>query len=124
MNDALVKKMGYFILGSYAVFNVFSLFIVDRFPIGYAEAGPYSIYSSKGFFIAYHLWGILLAVVTMYSMWKEIRMLFMTSLLLMMIVMFYPYFTAGPMDSQVSQKEQVDPLQNPEPDSTSDLLDQ
>jgi uncharacterized membrane protein len=40
-------------------------------------------------------------------MWKEIRILFMISLLLMMLVMFYPYFTGSPME-KAKGKEQVE----------------
>ncbi|MEM0998035.1 MAG: hypothetical protein AAGN35_13180 [Bacteroidota bacterium] len=97
MNSLLMKRVGYLILGTYAIFNVISIALVNRFPIGDVGVGKYSIYSSQEFFIVYHVWGIVIAIVVMYAMWKEVRGLFMISLLLMMIVMFYPWFTAGDM---------------------------
>jgi hypothetical protein len=93
-----MKRVGYLILGSYAVFNVISIILVDRFPIGAEGIGKYSMYSSKEFFIVYHAWGIVLAVLVIYAMKNEIRRLFMIGLFLMMVVMFYPWFTAGPME--------------------------
>jgi PDZ domain-containing secreted protein len=33
-------------------------------------------------------------------LWKEIRVLFMIVLLLLMLVMFYPYYTGSPMDKE------------------------
>ena len=98
MNNQLMKSVGYLILGSYAIFNIISIALVDRFPIGMEGAGKYSIYSSKEFFIVYHAWGIALAIILIYAMAKEIRRLFMITLFLMMVVMFYPWFTAGPLE--------------------------
>ena len=97
MNNQLMKRVGYLILGSFAIFNVISIVLADRFPIGQEGVGKYSIYSSTEFFIVYHAWGIVLAGIVMYAMWKEIRGLFTISLLLLMVVMFYPWFTAGPI---------------------------
>jgi hypothetical protein len=103
MNNKLMKRVGFLILATYAIFNVFSIVLVDRFPIGEEGVGKYSIYSSSEFFIVYHVWGIVLAIIVIYAMMKEIRGLFMISLLLMMVVMFYPWFTAGP----IARGEQV-----------------
>lgn len=93
-----MKRVGYLILGSYAIFNVISIFLVNRFPIGLEGTGKYSIYSSKEFFIVYHAWGIVLAVVVIYAMKNEIRRLFLIGLFLMMVVMFYPWWSAGPLE--------------------------
>lgn len=98
-----MKRVGTIIIGSFALLNVLTLFMADRFPLGDKSFGEYSIYSSAEFFYVYHIWGIVLAVVCVYAMWKEIRLLFMISLFLLCVVMFYPYFTSaqpGPQDNK------------------------
>jgi hypothetical protein len=66
----------------------------------------------------YHVWGIVLAILCTYTMWKDIRILFMISLLLLMLVMFYPYFTGSPMEKakgvEMKEKEKArqDSLEN------------
>lgn len=103
----LMKKVGYVILGTFAAFNVLTLVLMGKmFPeFGPEIAGPYSIMASKGFFIAYHVWGIAIALICMYSLWKNQRGLFMISLLLMMILMFYPYFSSEPSGKKTPTKE-------------------
>ncbi len=53
----------------------------------------YSIYKNKDIFIAFNVWGIIIAAVCSYSLWKNLRMLFLISLLLLIVLMFYPYFS-------------------------------
>ena len=105
-NSKLMKWVGSVVFMSFALFNVMTLvfFDFDGYPFGPEVAGPYSIFVSKKFFIVYHVWGIVLAVLCTYTMWKEIRILFMISLLLMMLVMFYPYFTGSPMEKAKGQE--------------------
>ena len=108
-NSKLMKWAGSVIFMSFALFNVITLltFANSDYPFGPEVAGPYSIFSSKKFFIVYHIWGIVLAILCTFTMWKEIRILFMISLLLMMLVMFYPYFTGSPME-KAKGKEMVE----------------
>ena len=106
MEPKLMKRVGTFVMGTFALFNVVTLFLVNRFPIGDLSYGEYSIYASKGFFMAYHIWGIVLCVVCIYAMWKEIRLLFMVTLLLLIMVMFYPYFTSSPSDRKAGAEKQ------------------
>lgn len=113
-NTRLMKIVGYLILGAYAAGNLLFIFRTEAFDFG-PQFGAYSIYSSEKFFIAYHVWGILLSGVMAYAMWKEIRILFMTSLMLLLIVMFYPYFTSSPADRQKAAQENpelIDSLNN------------
>ena len=121
-----MKRVGSLIIGSFAVLNVLTLFMADRFPLGDKSYGEYSIYSSKEFFFVYHIWGIVLAVICIYAMWKEIRMLFMISLLLLCVVMFYPYFTSTPgAVPQTQPTEQGPPSSDQQPrglDATMDSL--
>lgn len=105
-NSKLMKRVGYLVIGSFAVFNIFMLFIPDRFPIGDLSYGRYSIYSSLEFYYAYHLWGIALGAICIYAMAKEVRMLFMVSMFLLMVVMFYPYFTSSPTERAKGRLEQ------------------
>lgn len=107
-NAKLMKWAGSIIFLSLAVFNLIDLiFTMDNYGFGPEVAGPYSIFSSKKFFIAFHVWGIALAIICTYSMWKEIRILFMISLLLMLLLMFYPYFTGSPLE-KAKGKEMVE----------------
>lgn len=53
----------------------------------------YSIYRSKDFFIAFNVWGIITAGIFSYSLWQNIRILFLISLLMLIVLMFYPYFS-------------------------------
>jgi hypothetical protein len=96
----LMKITGYVMIGMFAAFNLLTLVLMGNMKVdfGPAVAGPYSIFASKGFFIAYHVWGIILPLMCMYALWKEIRILFMTTLLLLLLLMFYPYFTSSPAD--------------------------
>jgi hypothetical protein len=98
--SGLMKKVGYVMLGMFAAFNLLTLALLGNMKVefGPAVAGPYSIFASKGFFVAYHVWGIILPVLCIYALWKEIRMLFMTTLLLLLLMMFYPYFTSSPAE--------------------------
>lgn len=100
--NKVMRFTGFAILGSYAVFNIITLVLMNRmFPqFGPELFGPYSIMASKQVFIAYHVWGIIIAIVTMYAMWKDIKVLFMIGLLLMSIIMFYPYFSTTPAEKQ------------------------
>ena len=103
-NSKMMRTMGYLIMGSYVVFNIMMIFLADKYPFGKEVAGPYSIYSSKGFFITYHIWGIGLCLLGIYAMWKDVRRLFMICLLLLLIVMFYPWFTSSPADRAKGKK--------------------
>lgn len=107
-NSKTMKWVGTVVFLSFAVFNVITLLTFGNYsyPFGPEVAGPYSIFSSEKFFVAYHVWGIILAIVCTYAMWKDVRILFMISLLLLMIVMFYPYFTGSPTE-KAKGKEQV-----------------
>lgn len=94
---------------TFALFNIITLLTISnsKMPFGPEIAGPYSIFSSEKFFLAYHIWGILMAVIATYAMWKETKMLFWISLLLLMLLMFYPYFTSSPID-RAQGKAQVE----------------
>jgi hypothetical protein len=105
-NSKLMKWMGTVIFLSFAIFNIIDLlFTMEHYDFGPDVAGPYSIFSSQKFFIAYHIWGIVMAIACTYAMWKEIRILFMVSLLLLMLLMFYPYFTGSPMEKAKGQEQ-------------------
>lgn len=129
-SNKLMKRVAYVIFGTYAIFNLITIILlVDKSEFGPEIAGPYSIFSSKNFFIAYHIWGIVIAIVCIYALLKEIRMLFMIGLLLMTLIMFYPYFTGSPMDKKQGEdivkerlrKERLqDSLQN---QASENLLD-
>jgi hypothetical protein len=116
-NSKLMKWVGSVVFLSFAVFNVITLLFFDfeGYPFGPEVAGPYSIFVSKQFFITYHVWGIVLSVLCTYAMWKEIRVLFMIVLLLLMLVMFYPYYTGSPMDQAKGREMQK--AENRHPDS-------
>lgn len=83
---------------SYAAVNMVFVFRTSLFKFGPEIAGEYSIYASKNFFIAYHVWGAILAVLCSVSLWRRSNRLFMISLLLFLILAFYPYFTSSPVD--------------------------
>ncbi|MFN8396929.1 MAG: hypothetical protein U0176_20050 [Bacteroidia bacterium] len=106
-NSKLMRWTGTFVFGSFAVFNIITLltFSSIHYPFGPEVAGPYSIFSSEKFFIVYHIWGIALSILCIYTMWKDIRLLFMISLFLLMLVMFYPYFTGSPTEKAKGQKQ-------------------
>jgi hypothetical protein len=110
-----MKKVGYVMMGLFAAFNLLTLVFLGNMKVdfGPAVAGPYSIFASKGFFIAYHVWGIVLPLLCMVALWKELRMLFMTTLLLLLLLMFYPYFTSSPADKAKGQaiQSQLDSTQ-------------
>lgn len=108
-NSKLMKWVGTAVLITFALFNVLMLVsnVQGSFKFGPEVAGPYSIFASQKFFIAYHVWGIILPIVCTYAMWKETRMLFFISLLLLMLLMFYPFFTSSPLDKAKGQ-EMVD----------------
>lgn len=100
-----MRRVGYAIFGTYAFFNVITIFfLTGKAEFGPEIAGEYSIFSSQNFFIAYHVWGIVISIVCIYGMYKENRMLFMVGLLLITLIMFYPYFTGSPMDKAAGEQ--------------------
>jgi len=105
--EKLVQITGFLMLAVFVAGNVISLLRVDyieqNMGFGPEVAGEYSIFASRGAFIAYNAWGILVAVLTGYAFYKKIRILFLIGMLLMLILLFYPYFTAGP-DSGARRK--------------------
>lgn len=117
-----MKRVGTIIIGSFAILNIITLFMADRFPLGDKSFGEYSIYSSAEFFYVYHIWGIILAGVCVYAMWKEIRMLFMISLFLLCVVMFYPYFTSTPTQPQTQPNKTEENTAPPSNKSGSEQL--
>lgn len=100
-----MKWVGTFIVASYGIMGIWTITMIDKFPIGDLSYGEYSIFSSEGFFYAYHIWGFILSAVVIYGMWKEIRMLFMVGFLLLGLQMFYPWFTSSPADRQAGQEK-------------------
>ncbi len=108
-NSKTMKWVGTMVFLTFALFNIITLLTISnsKMPFGPEIAGPYSIFSSEKFFLAYHIWGILMAVIATYAMWKETKMLFWISLLLLMLLMFYPYFTSSPID-RAQGKAQVE----------------
>lgn len=81
-------------LAVYSLGNV--LFIIkaeELYEFGPEVAGPYSIYYSLDFFRVYHLWGIIVSVTLVYAYLAKSRILLWISLLLFIIVSFYPNFT-------------------------------
>ena len=101
-----MKIVGTLLIGSFALFNLMMLFIEPAsFEYG-IHHGKYSIFSSREFYLVYHIWGIVLAAVAVYTMWKEISRLFMISLFLLCLLMFYPYLTQNPaVKSQVTHSQ-------------------
>jgi hypothetical protein len=106
-NSKMMKWVGTVVFLSFAVFNVITLatFAKIDYPFGPEVAGPYSIFSSEKFYLAYHVWGIIVAISATYAMWKEAKLLFWISLLLLMLLMFYPVFTSSPMDKAEGQAQ-------------------
>ncbi len=98
MDNKLLRRFGFIVIGSFAVFNLFTLLTFDMSLVGTPKYGPYSIFASKEIFYAYHIWGIIIPIVTIYAIIKETRMLFFISLLLLLVLQFYPVFTSGPGD--------------------------
>lgn len=87
--------------------------MIDRFPIGDLSYGEHSIFSSAGFFYAYHIWGFVLSAVVIYGMWKEVRILFMVGFMLLGLQMFYPWFTSSPAEQKQGQ-DRMKSLKNQE----------
>ena len=117
MNPKTMKWVGTLVVGSYGLFSLWFMFIIDRWPIGDLSYGEYSIYSSEGFFYAYHIWGVILSGVTLYGMWKEIRIFFLLGFMLLGIQMFYPSFTSTQVDRQkgkelMEEKARQDSIRN------------
>jgi hypothetical protein len=108
-NSKLMRWVGTVVFLTFAIFNVITLLTYGKLKptFGPEVAGPYSIYSTEKFFLAYHIWGILMAVVATYAMWKEAKLLFWISLLLLMLLMFYPVFTSSPMDKAEGEREKA-----------------
>jgi thiol:disulfide interchange protein len=108
-NTKTMKWVGTVVFLTFAIFNVITMltFANSDYPFGPEVAGPYSIFSSEKFFLAYHIWGILVAIMATYAMWTEAKMLFWISLLLLILLMFYPYFTSSPID-KAQGKAQVE----------------
>ncbi len=108
-NTKTMKWVGTVVFLTFAIFNVITMltFSSSAYPFGPEVAGPYSIFSSEKFFLAYHIWGILVAIMATYAMWTEAKMLFWISLLLLILLMFYPYFTSSPID-KAQGKAQVE----------------
>lgn len=104
MNTKLMKYMGSFILGSYGIISIINIIQIKHFPVGDPAYGEYSIFSSADFFSVYNIWGFILAIVALYGMWKEVRVLFLVGLFLLGVQMFYPYFTTNTI--QPSQSKQ------------------
>ena len=130
MNEKLMRRVGYIVIGSFAVFNVFTLLTFDMSLVGTGEFGPYSIFASKEIFYAFHIWGIIVPIVTIYAMVKQSRMLFSIGLLLLMLLMFYPIFTAeqpNPVPAKKSPPADSSavstPGPEPAPDTTAQLPD-
>lgn len=114
--EKLMKIMGHILFWSYAAVNMLYVFRAHIWEFGPEIAGEYSIYSSKNFFIAYHIWGAILAGICSFTLWKKNTRLFMIALFLFLVVMFYPYFTSSPVDrAKARQKEQVETPKNAPP---------
>lgn len=95
-----MKRAGYIILATLILFNLITLFTIGKMSFGPEINGPYSIFSSREFFIAYHIWGIILGGLCIYAIAKKIRILFLITLLLLLLVMFYPIATSSPAKSE------------------------
>jgi hypothetical protein len=108
-NSKIMKWVGTVVFLAFAIFNVLMLVtnVQGNFKFGPEVAGPYSIFSSSKFFLAYHIWGILVPIVATYAMWKEAKMLFWISLLVLMLLMFYPVFTSSPLDKAEGEREKA-----------------
>jgi hypothetical protein len=104
-NSKTMLWVGTVVFLTFALFNILTLVTLSsiEYPFGPAVAGPYSIYASKNFFIAYHVWGIIMPFIATYAMWREAKMLFWISLLLLILLQFYPYFTSSPIDRAAGQ---------------------
>jgi|GEM_PF-2104525 len=116
MNTKLMKWMGSFIVGSYGIISIINIIQIENFPVGNSDYGEYSIFSSPDFFWVYNIWGFILALVTLYGMWKEIRILFLVGIFLLSVQMFYPYFTTNtiqPSKSKATGTEQQDSVATP-----------
>ncbi len=91
--------MGHVIMWVYALLCLLDIVRADVVLQNFAEhretLPTYSIYTSKAFFIAFNFWGIVVALVCSYSLWKNIRLLFFITLLLLMVLMFYPYWSVN-----------------------------
>jgi hypothetical protein len=87
--------LGHVMIWWFALDKLIALLLINRMSFGSLGPDDYSIFSSRSAFIAWHVWGIIVGAVTSYAMWKKHRMLFMIGVLLMLIVQFYPYFTAN-----------------------------
>lgn len=113
--EKLVQITGFLMLAVFIIGNVISLIRVDyiqeNMGFGPEIAGKYSIFASRGAFIAYNVWGIVVAVLTGYAFYKKIRILFLIGMLLMIILLFYPYFTAGPDSGRKTKTAQPDSTQ-------------
>lgn len=126
--ERLFIIVGYLILITFAIGNLLSIIRIDvieeRTGFGPEIAGEYSIFASRNFFLAYNAWGIILAGVTAYAFWKKIRGLLYVGILLLLIVMFYPYFTQSPEESKQAKaaKAQQDSIRRLDSTRIADSL--
>lgn len=86
--------MLYVLLGLLALRGVMDLFLVNQFEYGKEGTPPWSIFASQKFFLAYQIWTILICGVAAFSVWKKHKLLTYISFFILLILLFYPYFTS------------------------------
>ncbi len=118
-----MKWVGTFIVASYGLIGIWTITLMNTefLPFGDLSYGEYSIFSSRAFFNAYHIWGFVLSAVVLYGMWKEVRLIFMVGLMLLTLQMFYPWFTSSPGDREAG-KQRMEQIQKEKEQTKQDSI--
>ena len=89
----MVKTFWYILLGLFILLKVVDLVFMRQNTFDAVAHGQYSILASKGMFIGYNVWAIILSAVNAVTLLLKQRLLFLISLLLLLIIFVYPFFT-------------------------------
>lgn len=88
------KILWYVLLGLFVILKAIELIFMGQHTFSEEVHGRFSIMASKGMFIGFNVWAIILSVVNGGSLMLKQRLLFLISLLLLIIIFVYPFFTS------------------------------
>lgn len=91
----LVRILWYVLLGLFILLKLVDLLGMHQLSFGTDATNPYSILASKPMYVGYNLWAIGLSLINGLTLFFKQRLIFLVSLLLLLIIFVYPFFTSG-----------------------------
>jgi len=88
-----MRILWYVMLGMFVLLKAVDLLTMHQLEFDAEAHGRYSILASEGMYIGFNVWAIVLSAVNAITLMLKQRTLFLISLLLLLIIFLYPYFT-------------------------------